>query len=55
MRPVDEIKLSQWRLQLDALCGRTPRAARLLTGIEKAALEPADIEDEIRDYFKEVR
>jgi hypothetical protein len=47
------VKLAQWRLDLDAICGPVARQPRKLTGIERQALEIDPLEAIADEYHKE--
>lgn len=53
---MNDIKLAEFRLMLDACCGPVAKQSRRLTGLEKEALAPADplelIQSEYRDVFE---
>jgi hypothetical protein len=48
-----EERLAQFRLNLDALCGRIVKTPRKLTGIEKHNLEPDPLDAIENEYQRE--
>jgi hypothetical protein len=48
-----EERLAQFRLNLDALCGRSVKTPRKLTGIEKHNLDPDPLDAIENEYQRE--